>query len=561
MLPFVETPTGAILFTIGVAIVVSLDAMIITVNQYPDFLNEDSGGKLIKRPLTNALLHAFFHTILFLGYLGFIYFSLSIAIPFIFDVPILYIVTAIFSAIGFLFGLDLSRYVDLIESNIPFFYDSFSFFFGLLVIYFVWFTYRSKICEDHSEKPSSRGTQLHPRFDIRVLFRFFRTLPIARNFLNVGIALSVAVDVLAISAFIRVFFKGQVDRGPPNSGHLSFQDVFNNGNSNDIILFALFLFIFVAVCVFLAGCFAWVVARLEQDLLLKIARILCRGFRLLEPVAIFTILGYALSHIIGLNGESAAGAGQGLWLPVLLNWLGFGIVMTGTLVYFHGGLTEIFTASDNGLPFSTKSKRVPKSTLRRESRRIYLYVKKYWRGSLFLLAVALIFTSISIVLFAFMHDGNGDIPYTDFLTAVSGALSVGVALLIFFPGVFADRELVLDEEIKRKGLTFGIFTTRGLTAFLMAFAAIIAFAQFKSWIEGASGIHPVVSEMIHIFLFILVFSTLIGLRTWRYRIQNSSVASAGGRVVKSLDFSDVLTAMGMTILFFQIAANSFQAVP
>ncbi|MCC6925720.1 hypothetical protein [Novosphingobium sp.] len=78
---------------------------------------------------------------------------------------------------------------------------------SVVIVLFVWATYSAKISEDHSEKLDPKVLN-GLRFDIRAFYYWWKNRA-ASNYrkFQMAMALLVAVDMLAVTSFIRVFFK------------------------------------------------------------------------------------------------------------------------------------------------------------------------------------------------------------------------------------------------------------------------------------------------------------------------------------------------------------------
>lgn len=146
---------------------------------------------------------------------------------------------------------------------------------NFLVVCFIWWTYRSKIKEDHSEK-SDDATVLERR-DMKLFVDLVRAIAYKFKFGNqargVAVAGSVAVDMLAISALLKLYLLPHNDAAPLASffGNVYF----------DVLLFALIIFATVFVLVFVAQ---------AAGLLVRQTFSIVVVLRFAEPLAVFWIL-------------------------------------------------------------------------------------------------------------------------------------------------------------------------------------------------------------------------------------------------------------------------------
>lgn len=244
-----------LVFAFIVGLIVSVDVSVVELTrEYP----EKAAGKVFnERKLWMALWHSTFHALSFLIYMVLILaFQSLLILPIdIFDVPD-GVGIAVISLLNF------------------------------LIVCFVWWTYRDKIKEDHSEKANDENAvdRNDMRFFVDVVRAFAFKLGITDGARGISIAGAVAVDMLAISALLKVYLipNGNV---PPVSSLTGLLPV-------DLLIFSLVIFIVVGMVVMTAQTWG---QRIRHNLRnLKLILIL----RLAEPFAVFLIVSGTLRHLL-----------------------------------------------------------------------------------------------------------------------------------------------------------------------------------------------------------------------------------------------------------------------
>lgn len=234
------------IFAIFVGFIVALDVFVVEFTR--DYEPETRNGKavgLTSRMKRMAIMHAAIHSISFLAYMGFI---------------------AVGQSLTFL-SIDLFDFPDGVGWG-------FLNLVNFLIIIFIWWTYRNKIKEDHSQKDVSVSID---RADMRFLINLLRALAervgIGDGLRGLVIAGSVAVDMLAISALLKTFLLPSGDIAPASS--------FFGTAWLDVPLFALIIFATVWAMVIVAQALRFLLKQnVEFVLFLRVA----------EPVAVFYIL-------------------------------------------------------------------------------------------------------------------------------------------------------------------------------------------------------------------------------------------------------------------------------
>ena len=287
-----------VVFAIIIGVVVSLDVAVVEITR--DYEKEDRNGKSrlwTSRMRTMLILHALFHSVSFFVYMIFIWvaqYLMFLPIEF-FDLP---------EDIGI--GL-----LTLIN---------------FFIVMFIWWTYKSKVKEDHSEKTDD--SEAVDRKDMKLFVDFVRWVSDKKEWgdkvRGVAVAGSVAVDMLAVSALLKGVLL-------PNGGEAPIASMFGKQYPDcvlalflDLFIFALFIFGVVAIVVFVA------------QMLGKLARefhCLVFGLRVFEPFAVFFILAGVARLLAGLFFES---------LPTVYTVYGdlidasFAVVVTFSLLWYNG---------------------------------------------------------------------------------------------------------------------------------------------------------------------------------------------------------------------------------
>jgi hypothetical protein len=231
-------------FAMLIGIVVSFDVMVVELTR--DYKLEKRDGRVLlwnRRMRIMTFLHASFHALSFLIYTTIIYLLQSF----------------IFFPIE-LFELPQDLTIGLL-ALINFF-----------VLAFIWWTYRSKIKEDHSDKLDDSSTI--EREDMKIFVNLVRALAhkwkLGDLACGVAVAGSVAVDMLAVSALLKnvLLPNGAVAPIATATGFVLI----------DIIIFAMIIFVTVGVCVV----FAQLLGRAAREWNFAII-----FFRIAEPFAVF----------------------------------------------------------------------------------------------------------------------------------------------------------------------------------------------------------------------------------------------------------------------------------
>ncbi len=210
LLGFVQSGViEAIIFTILIATLVSIDVAGLILSQHRDFAIDEKTKQSRKDPSEQARIHAITHASLFLIYM------IGISIfAWLFDL-VMKLLGGVAKGLTEFVAKLLNIRIE-VSFAAETFADSIVLLIGVVIVIVVWTTYSDKIVEDHSEKIKDPANPLSKqRWDVRAIYRAIKTSNRFRGdrLLDIALALAVAVDMLAISAVIRVYFEGTFDSG------------------------------------------------------------------------------------------------------------------------------------------------------------------------------------------------------------------------------------------------------------------------------------------------------------------------------------------------------------
>lgn len=514
---------------IFIGIVVSLDVSGLLISQHREFRNSE---RLLKRLIGYSALHPATHAGLFLLY--FYAVGWSINLPTI--------------LIEFLASLNFFPEIDTKEAR-----NTVLLLSSMIIIAFVWLTYAGKIEENHAEKvvgverAEIKDPDKHymavARIDVRLIYWLAKSVKAkGRALVLLSMALAVAVDMLAITSFIRVFFRIAPDAAnsegaPPDD---SFHFLLAESAELEPLVFSLFIFIAVLTCSIVAIIIARSVSDERNKSILKFIRVL-------EPIFVFWILAMAVEHLFGTQFKSEFDLlwklGSGLLVAILI---------TGLLVLYHGWekIRLVVEEGFDKLARSDESKNIPfdDTTLKSAT-------KKF-----------LVFASLTIMSFTFIlvwshrtadEDFNGLMNFLEL-----GSIFIGSCALVFL--FVPVKKLSIFEVDNSKGFETlnrsnfdGILNSTScvfITYALMVFHIHFSFSGFSFF---------AVSEE-ETFFRPLVLIWLVGLLTWLLlTFRSSRVKFFPGEDHKEYrkhferNLGDIFTAFACAILLFQLLSRVF----
>ncbi|MFM5894770.1 MAG: hypothetical protein ACKOQM_10130 [Novosphingobium sp.] len=206
---------------------------------------------------------------------------------------------------------------------------------SMITVALIWNTYRRKIVDSIDDDTSDENILANStRIDIQVLFIAARARLRNTRLATISMYLSVAVDMLAISALIRVYVPGSPDAANVRAGaehvipHLNF---FNLPEWLQILFFMGIIFVVVSGLAYATG---------SVVILRELTRRPGTGLvlRVLEPFLVFWIMILAMDHLFGFG---AAGPAD-FWEKML--YAGMTAMLLTALLIYHAGWSEIQAA-------------------------------------------------------------------------------------------------------------------------------------------------------------------------------------------------------------------------
>lgn len=313
------------LFAVFIGVIVSMDVVGLILSNYKDFFNSNNPS-ICKRPLAEARLHAVWHAGLFFAYMILIL------------VPLDYILITIPNFIASIFICILSIFSINIEINPDQMKQIAVHLSSVFVILFIWMTYKNKISENHRDKVKNKNPLASSKGDVKIVFRIIKKIPFLKTrIVDHAFALAVAVDMLAFSAVLRVYFESGTDSLSSEVNdvtHLNYHSVFSEYTINtnqawisdffNVIVFSVIILITVFLIAFVAGVAAKNLNRLKEDnrLFPFIKNCLLPFLRAAEPFLLFFVLANAMPHFFGsANGTNSFIFNFDAFLFSFLLWL------------------------------------------------------------------------------------------------------------------------------------------------------------------------------------------------------------------------------------------------
>lgn len=453
-----------------IGVVVSLDVGGLLISQHKEF--QDS-STLAKRSILHSSMHAVTHSLLFLLY----FWVVSIAIP----VPVWLIEwLATFNIFPPINIAEALRTMMLLSS--------------ILIIVFVWITYAHKIAENHVLKTATdRDKSSARRVDILFFYWIAAAFSPGRKSGLFYMALAVAVDMLAITSFIRVFFKTAADASSPAGETPEKLPHFEFSVSNpslDPFIFAGIIFAMVLICSFAAI----LLSRRASD---DRNRNAIRWMRIVEPFLVFWLLLVAVDHLFG-NTITSVGE---YTIKILTGALVAG-VLTWLLVAYHG-MPKIKQLIDDGYDnLNMKSLDDSRATNKRQIVRTLLT----FVGSVFLLIVLLV-----VIFFASHRNAQGEFNGIDeFINSGSMIISGLSLLFLFIPIRFISEFEIEKSDILHEAQSAQADGFLGSAKCIAASYFVVLFYIHFSF----SGIDVLSISAKETFLMPLISLGIVGCVTW-----------------------------------------------
>ncbi len=522
-----------------VGLIVSLDVCGLILSQYHDYNHE------LKHPWKQAFLHAFWHAFLFFTYM--IIISLIIGGAPQLLVLLKDVLQGIWQALvewARQFPFALPQFPKVSEDAMR---ETLVLLAGMVVILIVWKTYSEKLIEDHSEKTDATTSPLAgQRGDVQLIYQIIRMLPIARSFIDNALALAVAVDMLAISALIRVYFKDSTDSGYQGE-HFQFwyheDPDQTDGFFPQRIIFAVVIFAVVFIV-------SWLVARTSRRATKQFPIKVLVTLRLLEPFLVFLILAFAISHLIQPpNVELVSDLHRNFGMILLA------AALCASLFLLHGW-KKIRKAVEDGANIKGPNTIPPRISVVSQLKILRAWLGNHSAGIMLSAAFSLLFMLLFIK--AHFEVQERAPPLNIFVNDLSFSIGWLCVVLLYAPPVqilwpkFNPGLWEINFAAHRKGKG-PLFRERWREFFYAAigYGAVLIYTHFSR--SGAAFWDFRNAEMFlqGLFWLGLFIGGCFGLVSWRESRQLSAHQRAPGTAAYEITLSEILTAFGVYCFLWQ----------
>jgi hypothetical protein len=548
----------ALFWSVGITaligIVVALDVCGLVLSQRNDFRNQRL------TPHKQALLHATAHGGLFLLYMAFVTLLMEGL-----GLVLLRIGEAC-KELGQAFTelwCNLTGWCFPIPAiNMALLWESSLLLVGEITIVFVWWTYRNKLVENHTTKIHNKRNPLrHSRGDIRVIHYAVTNAPFLKGWfkkkpdrrLQYAMALAVAVDMLAISALIRVYFKYTPDSDTRTQAwHFSFFESLSQNEENplsvfvaEVALFAAVVFVLVFLTALAAASWA---KRMKTD---QEPSGTLRFLRLSEPAFVFFFMTAALDHLLGVRWSHDTT----MILPGMFENLPIKTVITllfsFLLIWAVGGVENIFKAVEDGMNLEldkdSNSVTAPDSDDGQEEQAAAKTFSNWLVFSLMGLAF--------LTMFACAHEQNVTDPIPQFITYISVVFGLVSLTILFVPWLGKTRQrlgswllpdgpvdIAKTEEI---GLPWFI-QRRTIIGLGLTYLIVLIYGQQINFGTSGSVVSDAVRGNAYLGIFFFACLALLNLRVWYLLAKRTPLQAFG----PSTAISEILNTVGaMTFLW------------
>lgn len=486
-------------FALLVGMIVSIDVFVVEFTRnYADEGDSIRKSTWTKRMRWMALWHALFHAISFFIYVIVIHIIQSFAFLQIdfFDLP---------DGVGV--GL-------LTLANFS-------------IVCFVWWTYRSKIKEDHSEKNDDSAAA--QRRDMKLLVDLVRALAHKFNLgdqaRGVAIAGSVAVDMLAISALLKDYLL-------PKDGVDPVSQYFGNVYL-DVFLFAAIIFIVV---------FSLVIVAQATGHLFRNTIGLIAALRIAEPLAVFYIVAGSVRSLMQLTSGNYS---KTLHSYGLIADLIFSVAIVVSLIVSNGlGPKGLFAIYKNRS--QDHQSRNPKITASEALSSARSLLPLFWIAALLLGLV------IGCLTYAYSTEpGRETHNHLVEATAYFSAIILGLTILfMYLPSRRLDS--LETDETKNIGKDEAIKNERYWRLLAGVAIALLSLNLFNIAVFGRS----IEVDAIALWsLYVVMTWLLFNLRCWRF--QRAAATSCANRQVNDANFSEFVSALGVVSSIVALVATIF----
>ena len=490
-----------LLFAFIIGLVVSMDVAVVEITR--DYKKEDRNGNShlwTSRMRTMMFLHAGFHSVSFFVYMIFIF---------------------------------LAQYLVFLPINIEFLDLPEDFGLGLLtiinffIVMFIWWTYKSKVKEDHSEKTddSDMAGRKDMKFFVDCVRAVSHKIGWGGKVAGAAVAGSVAVDMLAVSALLKGVLL-------PNGGEAPIAS-WSGILLLDLVVFASIIFVVVAIVVLIAQMLGTVVRKFHYLLAVLL--------RVLEPFAVFFILAGVARLVAAISFEN---------LPTVYTVYGdlidaiFAMVVTISLFWSNGigprRLLQLYAKRSED-EYSIN----PKITINELMVEIKGFVPAIW-----------VFLSMFVIIFVCMWYAYSTDPGRETHNHLVEATGYIAGLVVIFTILFlyAPLKRLDDWETSKTANFHRMFRAMPKDLFNRLGAVIIALAALNIHTSLMLGRTFVLGAIATWSIYVLLGWLLFDLRRWRF--YKSDPAGQTGRT-NNADYTELFTAFGLASSVVALVAFFF----
>lgn len=402
---------------------------------------------------------------------------------------------------------------------------------NFLIVSFVWWTYRDKIKEDHSEKANDEEAvdRSDMRLFVDVMRAFAQKIGISEGARGMSIAGAVAVDMLAVSALLKTYLIPNAGSRPVStlSGILVL----------DLLLFSLVVFFVVGGVVINAQIWGDKIRSLASGINLVIL------LRLIEPFAVFVIVSGTLRHLLEFYTGNVSYV-TGFWANLFDATFAAGILVS---LVVSTGLTweqlKIIWAKGNSDKHATN----PTITFND----ILADLKQSF--PVFLYAIASFLIILGIVIYAYStNEGEGTHNHLVEATAILASIGLFISLfLLYWPARWVDKY-----ETSTSDTYASIKSDNGLQIwgrFIGVCLALLLFnllnLAFSDW--NTTQVQAIAFWSLYVLLTMLLFDAR------RFRFYRSARGAGGGGRTNDALFAELIAAFGAASSLIALLATIF----
>lgn len=489
-----------VVFAFVIGLIVSIDVSIVEITRNYD--EKPDHQFFHRRKLWMALWHSLFHSLSFLLYmLAILIFQSILILPIDFwDVPD-GVGIAIISVLNF------------------------------LIVCFVWWTYRDKIREDHSEKANDENAV--DRNDMRLFVDIIRALcrkiGITDGARGISIAGAVAVDMLAISALLKTYLIPNA-KTPPVS---TLTEVL----LLDLVIFALVIFLVVGSVVVTAQTWGHKIRSDFQKFKFIAA------LRLIEPFAVFVIVAGTLRHLLEFYSGKPSSV-TGFWGYFFDAIFSIGIIIS-LLISTGLSWSELNAIyKKNNFDKNSTNPNVTFSS-------IFNNLKKAAPG-LFWILISFSFITLAVIYSYSTNEGPSTHNHLVESTAIIA--TTGLFISIFF--LYLPIQKIDLYETSQSTALSTIGTESGRDIWARFWGVSLALTLFNLLNFAFAGWEVAEVQAISFWSgYLLLTMLLFDMRRWRF-YRSGTALGGGGRQNDAL-FAEMVSAFGLASSLIALAATAF----